>query len=333
MQTQNAINTVWFVYDGDCPLCTNAALALRIKQQYGRLVLVNARTEQHHFLLREIAAQQLDLDDGMVIYDGQRFYHGKHALRFMAQFGEHAGWFNLLNKALFWSDNIASISYPWLRGIRNWLLKRHGRGLIDNLARKQRPIFQDIFGLSWHALPPVMQKHYRNRPYSDDHFVVTGQLDVMCRGPLKWLSPLLWWSGMIPPANARQVPVTVAFISHPRNRAFTFYRTFHFTHRPAYRFVSHMEQLDGNVVVEWMRFGIGWKTAFYWEDGCVKLKHMGYVLRLFGHLMPLPLTALIGAGSAIETPVDDRHFDMQVEISHPWWGKIYAYQGRFTLDD
>ena len=34
---------VWFVYDGDCPICTHAAEALRIKQEFGSLSLLNAR--------------------------------------------------------------------------------------------------------------------------------------------------------------------------------------------------------------------------------------------------------------------------------------------------
>ncbi len=34
---------VWFVYDGDCPMCNTAAHAFRIKQEHGYLHLVNAR--------------------------------------------------------------------------------------------------------------------------------------------------------------------------------------------------------------------------------------------------------------------------------------------------
>lgn len=329
----NSQRTVWFVYDGDCPLCTQAALALRIKQRYGRLALVNARTDKQHFLMQEIALRKLDLDEGMVIYDGNQFYHGKTALSFMARFGDHQGWFNWLNKALFWSDPIANVSYPWLRGVRNMLLRKRGIRQIDNLEHKSKPIFQQIFAEDWHALPPVMQKHYRNRPYSDEHHVVTGQLDVMCAGPLKWLAPVFWCLGIIPPANARQVPVTVTFSSHPDSKAFTFDRIFHFSDRKPYCFKSSMLPVEGNIVVERMRFGLGWKSSFHWEDSCVKLKHQGYVFNLFGHDISLPLTALLGAGNAIETPVDEQSFDMQVEITHPWWGKIYGYQGRFYLKD
>lgn len=111
----NSKSTIWFVYDGECPLCTNAALALKIKKAYGTLSLINARVEKDHFVMQEIFKRKYDLDEGMIIYDGKRFYHGKDALSFMAKFGENQGIFNLLNKVLFWSTSFAKIAYPCIR--------------------------------------------------------------------------------------------------------------------------------------------------------------------------------------------------------------------------
>ncbi len=77
---------VWFVYDGDCPMCNTAAHAFRIRQEHGSLHLVNAREASNDDpLIREINQRRLDLDEGMVIYCQDRFYHGSDALKFMAQ--------------------------------------------------------------------------------------------------------------------------------------------------------------------------------------------------------------------------------------------------------
>ncbi len=331
MNPPKAENQIWFVYDGACPLCTNAALAIKIKQKFGILHLVNARQEKEHFVMQEICKRQYDLDEGMIIYDGKQFYHGKDALSFMARFSEHKGLFNLLNKALFWSSTMANLTYPWMRGLRNLLLHRHHVAQIDNLDLKSAPIFKNIFGDDWDQLPSVMQKHYRNRPYTNDVTVVAGTLDVICAGPIKLLAPLLWLSRGIPLINACNVPVTVQFESSKDSKTFTFNRVFYFANKKPYRFQSCMVQTSGNQVVELMKFGIGWKTSFHWEHGCVKLKHRGYVLKLLGHYVPLPLTMLIGEGNAVEKPVDDHTFDMHMQITHPWWGKIYAYKGRFKL--
>lgn len=123
---------VWFVYDGECPLCKSAAQALRIKQQYGRLHLVDARYDSSHPLVSVINQHQFNLDEGMVIYDGSQFYHGADALCFMARFGGN-GVFNRLNRLLFKSTRIARLCYPTLRSVRNLLIALRGVGKINNL--------------------------------------------------------------------------------------------------------------------------------------------------------------------------------------------------------
>ncbi|OIN85251.1 MAG: hypothetical protein AUJ12_09895 [Alphaproteobacteria bacterium CG1_02_46_17] len=92
-----------------------------------------------------------------------------------------------------------------------------------------------------------------------------------------------------------------------------------------------MVQIKYNEVVEIMRYGVGWRMGYFWEDGKVKLKHKGYVFHLYGIFIPLPLSLLIGKGYAEETPIDDNTFDMFMQIVHPLWGKVYEYKGRFEV--
>lgn len=324
---------VWFVYDGECPLCTSAAHALKIKQQYGQLHLINAREAANDPLVQEITRRGLDLDEGMVIYAEDRFYHGKGALKFMARTGDPGNPFMALCKTLFWSDALSKLTYPWMRGARNALLRRRKVGRIDNLNLKSEPIFKSIFGASWDDLPPVIKKHYANRPYTSDRVTVEGTLNTFCAGPVKWFAPLFWLMRGIPPHTENAVPVTVHFDSDPETKAFHFNRVFHFKTVKPYSFKSRMAQIKGSEVIELMRFGVGWRMDYVWEDGRVKLKHKGYALSAFGHLIPLPLTMLMGKGYAEEIPVDDDTFDMFVHITHPLWGKVYEYKGRFAVSE
>lgn len=204
---------------------------------------------------------------------------------------------------------------------------------IDNVARAAEPTFKSIFGDSWNDLPPVMHKRYAVRPYMDEVTTVEGVLDIVCAGPIKLFAPIFWLMGTIPPRNERSVPVTVSFESDKNTKEFRFNRVFHFRNRKPYRFQSRMIRTNGNEVIEIMRFGLCWKMNCVWEDGRVKLKHKGYFLQLFGHFIPAPLTMLLGEGSAEEKAVDDSSFDMSVEITHPWWGKIYEYKGRFKVTE
>lgn len=322
---------VWFVYDGDCPLCTSAAHALRIKKDYGRIHLINAREAAGEPLLQEINRRGLDLDDGMVIYADHQFYHGRDALKFMARYGDARNGFTAFCKSFFWSDTVSSIAYPWMRGLRNWLLRRKNSPRIDNLNLKNAPIFQSIFGDAWDSLPPVIKKHYANRPYTDDLTIAEGTLDVMCRGPIRFLSPIMTLMGQIPARCEKNVPVTVRFQSQRETKAFAFNRTFGFHNSPPYTFYSRMFQIKDREVIEIMCFGIGWKMLYAWDGTKVVLRHRGYALRIMGHFIPLPLTILLGEGYAEEVPVDDDHFDMMTCITHPWWGKIYEYKGRFKI--
>lgn len=195
------------------------------------------------------------------------------------------------------------------------------------------PIFKNIFGRDWDSLPPVMHKHYANRPYSDDMTTVEGTLDVMCAGPIKFLAPLFWLMCGIPPHTEKNVPVTVNFTSDKDSNSFHFKRIFHFKKCKEYSFNSRMIQVKDNEVIEIMRSGFGWRMRYVWEDNRVKLKHEGYIIHLFGRSIPLPLTFLMGEGNAEEVAIDDNTFDMVVTITHPWWGKIYEYKGRFKVKE
>ena len=94
-----------------------------------------------------------------------------------------------------------------------------------------------------------------------------------------------------------------------------------------------MVPVEGNELIEMMKFGLGWKMAYLWQDNHVKLIHRGYVFKLFGHFIPLPITWLLGQGNATETAIDEHNFAMSVDITHPWWGKIYQYNGQFKVKE
>ncbi len=127
---------VWYVYDGECPLCRMAATALRIRSAVGQLHLVNAREETLHPVIQEINAQGLDIDKGMVIKFGGRLYHGGDAMVMMALLGSRSGWFNRLNAILFPSPSFAKFFYPPIRGMRNLLLWLKGVEQIRNLEKR-----------------------------------------------------------------------------------------------------------------------------------------------------------------------------------------------------
>jgi len=122
---QNA-NTLWFVYDGQCPLCNTAAQAYRVRKAVGQLQTIDARTERTHPVLLSILAEGYDLDQGMVVSWNDQYYQGRDALFLMALLGTRIGWYNRINVLLFRSRWIANALYPSLRATRNLLLATKG---------------------------------------------------------------------------------------------------------------------------------------------------------------------------------------------------------------
>lgn len=195
------------------------------------------------------------------------------------------------------------------------------------------PIFRDIFGKNWDRLPPVMQKHYANRPFSGDRVVVEGTMAVELSWLTRLLAPLLRLSGALVPIAGRDIPVTVTFRSDAASAAFCLDREFRFPGREAYRFRSVMIPMGGDEVIEWMPIGLGWRAAFSWVDEHVRLDHRGYAMRLFGKVLPVPLEFLLGRGEAREQAIDETTFRMSMAIRHRLFGKVYGYSGTFRIKE
>jgi predicted DCC family thiol-disulfide oxidoreductase YuxK len=129
MKPQNSAEkeTIWFVYDGECPLCKAGATAYRIKQSVGDLQTLDKRTaDSNHPIIAAIRVEGLDLNQGMVIAYGGRFYQGADALHLMAVIGAEDSCLSKISARIFRSPRRAKLCYPFLRGARNMLLAFKG---------------------------------------------------------------------------------------------------------------------------------------------------------------------------------------------------------------
>ncbi|PIR38116.1 MAG: hypothetical protein COV35_07705 [Alphaproteobacteria bacterium CG11_big_fil_rev_8_21_14_0_20_39_49] len=322
---------VYFVYDGDCPICQIAAKELKIRKAVGKLHLIDARSDKENSVVKEVNAKGLNLDEGMVIKFNNTYYHGADALQVMALLGTNQSWFNRVNYLLFRSPILSKICYPFMRSARNFALKFKGVPKIDNICDKDQPTFRPIFGDSWSSLPPVMSKHYANRPYSNDIVTVKGKMDVKFNWFIKLMSPFLRLSGALVPYEGNDIPTIVRFKSEPHSNVFCFDREFRFVNKKPFHFNSRMIPQNGNEVIEFMRFGIGWKCKYSYDGKKVVLAHKGYVWKIFNINIPVPIGLLLGSGYAEEEALSDNSFKMKMVITHMLFGKMYEYKGTFKV--
>ncbi|MDX1456883.1 MAG: DCC1-like thiol-disulfide oxidoreductase family protein [Marinobacter sp.] len=130
---------ILLVYDRECPVCDQYCRMVRIRRDVGQLQLVDAREDSA--IMREITAQGLDIDQGMVLKLGGRLYYGADAIHALALISSRSGLFNRLNYWLFRSPLLSGIGYPILRSIRNLLLKLLAKSRINNLDKPNNQRF------------------------------------------------------------------------------------------------------------------------------------------------------------------------------------------------
>ncbi len=135
VQKATVPNIIYFVYDGQCPICQMGADLYKVRQSVGQLKTIDARTEKGHPVMQEIKQAGLNLDKGMVIKYNNQLYQGKEALHIMAILGANKGWFNHINNTLYQSKIIAKLSYPFMKGARDIAIKLKGVDKIRNLER------------------------------------------------------------------------------------------------------------------------------------------------------------------------------------------------------
>ena len=130
------METLWLVYDGECPLCSAWCKRARVREAVGELVLVDAR--EPGALMDEITALGLDIDQGMVLKFRDVIYYGPDAIRMVSLLSTPAGWFNRLNAWFFGGERRAGFWYPVGKAFRNLTLKLLGVRYIDNLGAAAR---------------------------------------------------------------------------------------------------------------------------------------------------------------------------------------------------
>ncbi|MBA8902310.1 DUF4166 domain-containing protein [Phyllobacterium sp. P30BS-XVII] len=199
-------------------------------------------------------------------------------------------------------------------------------------AENHLPVFQAVLGDAWHDLGDIVKRHYSLQPYSNDYICVSGTMQEVQHSAIgKLLIPFGWIFGALVPYRGTNVPIDVHYNSHRDNGLIYWDRVFQFPgHRP-FHFRSHMEQIDGNRVVEFVRFGVGLRLRVTAEDGALVFRDEGYIWRLFGIDVPIPVGLLFGSAYVEERPVDAQNFSMKMTLCHPLLGELFRYSGRFVI--
>jgi hypothetical protein len=198
---------------------------------------------------------------------------------------------------------------------------------------KKEEIFKSVFGAAWDQLPLVFQKRYRNRSDSNDVITVEGKMDIDFSKTMSCFMPFFKLFRSLVPYKGKNIPVTVDFCSQLNSDFIFLNRKFHFPDKPIYEFNSRMYIIKDTDIVELMPMGIGWRAHCFYDGKKIVMQHKGYVWRILGFNIPIPLAIFLGAGHAEEEVIDDHSYRISMTISHPLLGTLYRYSGNFTFKD
>jgi len=195
------------------------------------------------------------------------------------------------------------------------------------------PFFKEIFGKAWATMPIVFHKHYANRTYCDDEVIVKGQMNIWQSPIMRPMSFLFRLTKTLIPITAKDVPAKVTFKTRTDSDNFWYHREVDLRHGEKFSFISYLEPMGDNEVIEWTGAGIGWHSTFEFSANRVQLRHLGYRFKLGKFEFPLPLTWLFGRPYAFEQAISDTKFEMEMVIDHKLFGRIYSYAGQFEIKD
>ena len=117
--------TVYLVYDGECPFCSAYVNYVRVQKSIGTFKLIDAR--EGGPIVDDIIERGFDLDEGMVLVMNGQYYHGHDCINHLALLSTSSGVFNRINAFIFRSKTVSRLLYPVLRFGRNLVLRMLGR--------------------------------------------------------------------------------------------------------------------------------------------------------------------------------------------------------------
>ncbi|MEY4588285.1 MAG: hypothetical protein RL497_361 [Pseudomonadota bacterium] len=187
-----------------------------------------------------------------------------------------------------------------------------------------KSLMHSALGAQFDQLPPALQAHYKAGPTRE-----TGHLDIEYP---RWMQPfltLLHLLGALINRAGPQVPTLVERQDDGSRQSWR--RTLSFADGKVVYFNSHWVAGAGNRLTEYVNPILGLEMAVHVESGKLYYEGVRFIVKLGAWQLPIAEWLLLGHTTIREEAVDDTHFDMDFRLTHPLFGQIFRYAGRFEV--
>lgn len=183
-------------------------------------------------------------------------------------------------------------------------------------------LMQQALGDDWHKLPPVLQAHHAGC------VVDQGEMDIEYP---RWMQPLLLLLRLIGalidrPGKAVATRVEKRLVDGRQ----TWHRTMIYADGQRKYFNSVWLAAGERQIVEYVNPWLGLQIRPYVVDDRLYSDGVCFVLRVWRWQLRIPENYLLGHTTIVETAIDEHRFAMDFRLTHPWFGQVFRYAGKFA---
>lgn len=185
-------------------------------------------------------------------------------------------------------------------------------------------IMQRALGAQWEELAPALKAHYKTEANRD-----VGILSIEYPKAMQWPLNFLRLLGTLINEPAREAPTEVSKWMTGEQQQWR--RRVELPNQ-VMSFDSTWQYAGGNELIEYVKPFLGLKMGVTVRDGKLYYEGRAYILKLGSWLIPIPEALVLGHTTIEEVAVDDKYFTMDFRLTHPLFGQIYRYAGRFCTE-
>ncbi|MCP5269050.1 MAG: DUF4166 domain-containing protein [Zoogloeaceae bacterium] len=185
-----------------------------------------------------------------------------------------------------------------------------------------KSLMQRVLGTDWDKLPPALQLHYRFGTTTD-----TGSMEIEYPRFMQPVWSILRLFGALVDRKGTGVS-TVVEKSVIGERQF-WRRTITYPDGQVLRFDSFWVAAGNGDVIEFVNPVLGLQMSPFVVGNRLHYRGVRFIAKLGSVMVPIPECLTLGHATIIEEALDDRHFAMDFRLTHPIFGQLFRYSGRF----
>lgn len=185
-----------------------------------------------------------------------------------------------------------------------------------------KSLMQQALGADWDKLPAALQAHYRFGTTTD-----TGSMDIEYPRFMQPVWSILRLLGALVDRQGKSVTTIVEKRVVGEHQIWR--RTITYPDGQIVRFDSFWVAAGNAEVIEFVNPVLGLQMAPYVVGEKLHYRGVRFIAKLGPVTIPIPEWLVLGHATIIEEALDDTHFAMDFRLTHPLFGQLFRYSGKF----